>query len=159
MAIIPSALIQITRGLINDLTASSYVYTDTRLEELISISAYLVVNEVDFSTSYTINVDLQQITPSPSLDMNFMALVGLRTACMVLQGDYITDSTKAISVKDGPSTIDMRARIDHKKIIAETACKKYENAKIRYVAGDRSVGVGIVGPYNSGGSSSQNTFN
>jgi len=152
-------MVTIIRGLINDL-GPVYTYGNDRIEELIVISAYMVIREVDFGYAYTIDVDTISITddPTDNNDLDFVALVCLKTACLIQNGEYITDSVKAVSVKDGPSIIDVRGRVDHKKEIANKACDDYERAKISYLAGDYSVGRGIVGPYASGSSSSSSIF-
>lgn len=136
----------VIRQLIND-TASPYRYSDSRLEDLTIVSAVFVIRDVEFSTSYTIDINNSTITPDPSSDNDFIALVSLRVACMILSGEFTTASDKGIIVKDGPSMIDMSKMIDAKKQLAETACKNYDKARTNYVYGDGSFGRAIVTPF------------
>jgi hypothetical protein len=137
----------IIRGVINDMD-SPYRYSDTRLEELACISAVFVANDVIFSVSYTIDIENQIITPDPSSDSAFVALVSMRTACMILNGEYTTASNKGIVVKDGPASIDTSKMVDAKKELANKACKDYDIAKKNYIFGDGSICKAIVTPFN-----------
>ena len=56
----------IVRHLINDLDSSSYTFTDSRIEESILVSSQLVLHEVDFESSYTVDVDSLTLTPDPT---------------------------------------------------------------------------------------------
>lgn len=152
--------VNLLRGLINDL-GGTYVYSDSRLEELLTINAYLLTSEIDFDYSYTVDIVDLSISPDPDTnsDIDFISLLVLKCCCMIKSGEYKDDSLKAVATKDGPSSIDMRSRVDHKKEIAHKACEDYEKAKIAFMAGDRSVGRAIVGSYNSGSAASSKTFN
>jgi len=139
----------IVRSLIFDLTAP-YVYGCDRLEELIVISSVLVMQEVDFSVTYTSDVGASIITPDPESDADFVALVCLRTACLISQGEHRDAAKKAISVKDGPAFVDTKQRAKHLGMIAEDACSSYTRVKTNYQIGDGTLGRAIVGPYASG---------
>lgn len=146
-------MVLIVRGLINDLVVP-YAYTDERLEELICIGAVLTMQEVDFAYSYTVDLAATTITPDPSAqgDADFEALVSLRTACMISQGEHRDAAKKAISVKDGPAFVDTKDRAKHLGDLAEDACVAYTRAVASYRMGDGSVGRAIVGPYAAGNS-------
>jgi hypothetical protein len=144
-----TTLIPVVRGLIFDLTPP-YTYCDTRLEELIVVSAVLVTQECAFSTTYVMDLNAVTITPDPSADEDFVALVSIRTACLISQGEHRDAAKSAVSVKDGPSSIDTKDRAKHLGDIADDACSNYAKAKFSYQVGDGSVGKAIVGPYNSG---------
>lgn len=141
--------VPIVRGLIFDMD-EPYRYADARLEQLIVISGVLVIQEVDFSVSYAIDIVSNSISPDPSNDKDFIALVALKTACMISQGEHRDVAKNAISVKDGPSTIDARETATHYGGLASTACEAYAKAKMSYQMGDGSVGRAIVGPYGMG---------
>lgn len=147
-------MVPIVRGLIFDLN-TPYTYSCTRLKELICVAAVLTIQEVDFSTSYTINLGAVSITPDPSDagDEDFEALVSLKTACLISQGEHREAAKKAISVKDGPSFVDTKDKAKHLGVLAEGACSAYAKAKLDYQVGDGSLGRAIVGPYNAGNSS------
>jgi hypothetical protein len=144
-----TTIIPIVRGLVFDLTPP-YTYCDTRLEELIVVSAVLVAQEVAFGTSYTMDLNAVTISPDPSDDEDFVALVSLRTACLIAQGEHRDAAKAAVSVKDGPSFVDTKDRAKHLGDLAEDACEMYTKAKVNYQIGDGSLGRAIVGPYNAG---------
>jgi hypothetical protein len=140
-------MVRIVRGLINDF-GSPPAYSDERIQELLCVSAVLVLNEIEFPVSYTVNLFTFTITPSPGID--FQALVSLKTACSLSRGEYLTVARQAISIKDGPSTIDNKDVAKHLAGVADTACAAYEKARINYMFGDGSLGRAIVGPYGIG---------
>lgn len=147
-------MVTIVRGLINDMV-SPYSYSDERLQQLICVGAVLTIQDVDFGTSYAVDLSAFTITPDPSVadDADFEALVSIRTACLIAQGEHKDAAKKAISVKDGPSFVDTKDRAKHLEVIADDACSAYDRAKINYQIGDGSLGRAIVGPYNAGQSS------
>jgi hypothetical protein len=144
-------MVMIVRGLINDMV-SPYSYSDERLEQLICVGAVLTMQDVDFDTSYTVDLSAFTITPDPSVadDADFEALVSLKTACIIAMGEHKDAAKTAISVKDGPAFVDTKERAKHLEAIADDACSAYEKAKINYQIGDGSLGRAIVGPYNAG---------
>lgn len=144
-----TTIIPIVRGLIFDLSPP-YTYCDARLEELIVTSAVLTAQEVSFDMAYTMNLLAVTISPDPSGDDDFVALVSLRTACLISQGERRDAAKSAISVKDGPAYIDTKDRAKHLGDLAADACSTYIKAKVSYQIGDGSVGKSIIGPYNTG---------
>ncbi len=147
-------MVLIVRGLINDLVPATETYSDARLQELICIGAVLTMQEVDFVRAYTVDLSASTITPDPSVlnDADFEALVSLRTACMISQGEHRNAAKTAISVKDGPAFVDTKDRAKHLGDLAEGACTAYSRAKINFQIGDGSLGRAIVGPYAAGNS-------
>ena len=151
------SMIVITRQLVNDAGATS-TYSDDRLEELLATAAILVMMEVDFATTYTITLSSPYVTPDPNTDMNFIALVSLKAACLILMGEWNTAAGKAMSVRDGPSAIDSTGIAKNKQVVSQTVCKQYTDAVFSYAYGDGSVGQAIVGPYASGSASVPESF-
>lgn len=145
-----TTMTQIVRGLIFDLT-SPYTYTDERIQDIIAIAGTLVISDVDFSYTYTIDVSTPSISPDPatSSDDDFVALVCLKTACIISQGEHRTASRQAFNVKDGPASIDTRSKAEYLGGLANNVCEAYEKAKRSFQIGDGSVGKAIVGPYNA----------
>lgn len=142
-------MIPIVRGLVFDLE-TPYTYSDARLTTLIVTAAALVVSTVDFGTSYTVDTANETIVPDPSADDDFVALVSLKAACIISQGEARDAARKAISVKDGPSFIDTKDRAKHLYELAKDVCEKYQKAEIAYKVGDGSIGRAIVSPYATG---------
>jgi hypothetical protein len=145
-------IVMVVRGLINDMD-SPYDYSDTRLKQLICIAGVLLIQEASFTTSYTIDLSEFTITPDPSSDADFVALVSLKTACMILNGEHKNAANSSLSVKDGPAFIDSTSKAKQLGELAKSICEAYNKAKFSYLAGDGSVGRIIIGPYNAGNSS------
>jgi len=153
MAAWTTDMVLIVRGLITDLVVP-YTYTDERLQELICIGAVLTMQEVDFVRSYTVDLSATTIVIDPSIagDADFEALVSLRTACLISQGEHRNAAKTAFSVKDGPAFVDTKDRAKHLGDLADDACTAYTRAKANYQMGDGSLGRAIVGPYAAGNS-------
>ena len=143
----------IVRHLVNDLNSSDYTFTDDRLEEAILVSAQLSALEIDFENSYTIDVDSLTLTPDPTdssnKDDSFINLVSLKTSQMLLSSELKTHSLNAISLRDGPSALDLRGIVTGLKILFDDINRRYEEAKTQYKL-DGVVGQAILGPYSPG---------
>ena len=143
----------IVRHLVNDLNSSDYTFTDDRLEEAILVSAQLSALEIGFENSYTIDVDSLTLTPDPTdssnKDDSFINLVSLKTSQMLLSSELKTHSLNAISLRDGPSALDLRGIVTGLKILFDDINRRYEEAKTQYKL-DGVVGEAILGPYSPG---------
>ena len=142
----------IVRHLVNDLDSSDYTFTDSRLEEAVLVSAQLASLEIDFDNTYAIDVDSVSLSPDPTSgnkDDSFINLVCLKTAQMLLGSVLKTHSLNAISLKDGPSALDLRGIVSGLKILFDDINKKYEEATTQYKL-NGVVGQAILGPYSPG---------
>jgi|TARA_Y100001937_G_scaffold100920_1_gene138323 hypothetical protein len=137
------------RYVINDTDATSYEFTDSRLQTLIVSSAQMTLGVVDFPRDYNIDIPSTGIAPDPTStqDNGFINLVVLKAACMLADGEYRTASNKGIVIKDGPSAVDARALIASKQQIAKDACAKYEKAELEFRLGNSKAGEAIIGPH------------
>ena len=121
----------IVRHLINDLDSSNYTFTDSRIEESILVSAQLVLHEINFDKTYTIDVDGSSLSPDPttsgSKDNSFINLVSLKSATVLLGSELKTHSLNAIALKDGPSSLDLRGIVSSLKILFDDINKKYDS--------------------------------
>jgi len=150
----------IVRQLINDVDPTNYTYTDSRLETVILVAAQIAALEVDFERTYIIDVEQCMLTPDPTdpstslslanKDDSFINLVSLKAACIVMMSEWKTYGLQAVSVTDGPSSIDYKAIATHIKAQHEYLCKNYEEYKFNYQSGIRSVGKAILSPYSPG---------
>lgn len=141
----------ITRSLIGDLDETSY--TDARLKTLTVVGAQVLLKEIDFGNTYTVNVGAETISPDPTdspRDDAFITLVALKTACIINGSEAKTAANAGFLVTDGPSTVDTRARATVLKDLAKEACSAYANAKVSYIVNGRA-GVAILTPYTNEG--------
>jgi hypothetical protein len=142
----------IIRHLINDLDSSAYTFTDSRIQETVLVSAQLVLTEIDFTNTYTVDVDALTLSPDPTTgtkDNSFIALVALKSACIITGSQLRTQSLSSLALKDGPSSIDTRGIVAGLAIIYKDVCEKYETAKMEYKT-TNSIGQAILGPYSPG---------
>jgi len=154
----------IVRYIINDLDSSKYKYSDERIETGITVAAQLVLLDIDLHTAYTINIPNRSISPDPTTvdpkDNVFINLIALRTACIILGSEVRVEGSNAISIKDGPSAIDLRGVASTISFLYEDICKKYENTLKEYRETDVvSAGKAILGPYSPGSDFAGRSYN
>ena len=149
-------MVVIVRHLVNDLNSSDYTFTDDRLEESVLVAAQLASLEIDFENTYSIDVDSVTLTPDPTAsgnkDDSFINLVCLKTARLLLGSELKTHSLNAISLRDGPSSLDLRGIVAGLTILFEDIAKRYEDAVLQYKL-NGVVGEAILGPYSPGSDS------
>lgn len=139
------------RHLINDLDQSNYKYSDERIETSILVSAQMLSIETDFSTSYSIDIANGELSPDPT-DVNakdnaFINLSALKTACIIVGSELKTEASNAISIKDGPSAIDLRGVASTLSVLYKDLSDKYNKLLLDYRAGGSIAGHAILGPY------------
>jgi hypothetical protein len=143
----------IVRYLIDDVDPSNYSYSDHRIETTILVAGQLTQMSVDFNKDYNINVENCTLDPDPTTDTEdkaFMTLICLRSACIIVGSTVRSESGNAISIKDGPSAIDLRGVTGTLMTLYKDLCEKYEQAVLDYRAGNSIGGQAILGPYSPG---------
>lgn len=144
----------IVRHLINDLDSSSYKYSQNRIETALLVAAQLTTMNVDFDNTYSINVEQCTLDPDPTesatKDNPFISLICIRTACIIIGSEIRSESGNAISIKDGPSAIDLRGVTQILAVLYKDLCEKYEHLLLEYRAGNSAAGQAILGPYSPG---------
>ena len=145
-------MVRIVRHLINDVDAASYA--DDRLEETVLVSAQLVLHEIDFDNTYTVDVDGLSLSPDPTglanKDNAFINIISLKSACVILSSEVRTHGLNAIKMSDGPSSIDMTGIAKNITSSSQDMCSRYEHAVMQYKAGGSVAGQAILGPYSPG---------
>lgn len=145
-------IVLMLRSLIGDLDRTKF--TDERLRQIIAVGAYNVVNDADFTNSYTVDIGAVSITPDPvtKKDTDFTVLTLYKSACILLGSEVKTESANAISIKDGPSAIDLRGVSASLTTLYNDLCKKYDDMLNAYLyasgGGDGGpAGAAVLGPY------------
>lgn len=139
----------IVRHLINDLDQSKYKYSDERIETSILVGAQLLTIEADFGSTYSIDIANGNLSPDPveAQDNAFINLSALKTACIIIGSELKTEASNAISIKDGPSAIDLRGVASTLSVLYKDLSDKYSKMLLDYRAGGSSAGHAILGPY------------
>ena len=148
----------IVRHIIGDLDSDNYNFSDARIEESILVAAQLIHNEMEFFIDYTIEVDNGSLTPDPTTtgvstsnkDDDFIALCCLRSGLLLTNSLLRTYALKAISIRDGASSLDMRGIVAGLKMVNDDLTKKYEDVKLNYETGKLGFGKVILSPYSPG---------
>jgi hypothetical protein len=144
----------IVRYLIDDIDSTKYKYSDSRIETTIIVASQFVTLEVDLNNTYTINVEQCSLSPDPTdadtKDDAFINLVCLKAACIIVGSEVRSESGNAISIKDGPSAIDLRGVASTLIVLYKDLCEKYDKLLLDYRAGGSIVGQAILGPYSPG---------
>ena len=139
----------IVRGLINDIEGD--VYPDSRIERIIVLGAQLLINRVDFPNVYTIDTDLLSLSPDPTTtspkDNDFINLVSLQAAVIILKGEAKTLAAQAYRISDGPSSIDVTAAYTALQEQVKDMQELLDGAVIDYVAGNSTGGQAVLTPY------------
>ena len=144
-------LVLMLRSIIGDLDKAKF--TDERLKQILVVGAYNVHNDADFSTSYTVDVAQVSISPDPisESDSDFSTLTVYKSACILLGSEVKTEASNAISIKDGPSAIDLRGVAANLTNLYNDLCAKYDALLKTYQYNNTLVGQVILGPYSPGG--------
>jgi|TARA_R110001583_G_scaffold162445_2_gene314674 hypothetical protein len=143
-------LVLMLRSLIGDLDNAKF--TDERLKQILVFGAYNVVNDADFSTTYTVDVASVSISPDPISgdDTDFTTLTVYKSACILLGSEVKTEASNAISIKDGPSSIDLRGVTQNLNLMYQDFCSKYDDMLKTYQYNNTLVGQAVLGPYSPG---------
>lgn len=143
-------LILMLRSIIGDL--DSVKFTDERLKQILVVAAFNVLNDADFSNTYTVDVGAVSISPDPIElnDQDFSILTVYKSACILLGSEVKTESANAISIKDGPSAIDLRGVTQSLSVLYGDICKRYDDLLNSYQYNNTLVGQAILGPYSPG---------
>ena len=143
-------LVLMIRSIIGDLDKSKF--TDERLKQILVVGAYNVVNDADFTNTYTVNVAEVSISPDPisEKDVDFNVLTVYKSACILIGSEVKTESANAISIKDGPSAIDLRGVANSLHVLYKDLCQRYDELLKAYQYNNTLVGQAILGPYSPG---------
>lgn len=138
------------RSIIGDLDKAKF--TDERIKQILVVGAYNVLNDADFSETYTVNVAGVSISPDPitEKDTDFSTLTVYKSACILLGSEVKTEAANAISIKDGPSAIDLRGVTANLTNLYNDLCAKYDALLKTYQYNNTLVGQAILGPYSPG---------
>lgn len=125
----------------------TYEYDDSRLDELILYSAKIVLIESLLNDTYTLDLSAGTISPDPSSDDWLLTLLALKSWEILAKNEYRIASNKAMSLRDGPSSVDGRGIAENKKVIAEEAIARYREVLVKYNSSTYSAGKAVLSPF------------
>jgi hypothetical protein len=142
-------------------TVSPFAYTDDTFETFALVAAKRVVSELRLGESYAVDLDAETISPDPTTQgvsgESFQNLFVLLARVTVLEGEAKKAAAQAVSIKDGPSAIDLKEVAKQKAELLREAKKDYEAAKLEFRLqggiegnGGAAAGHAVCGPVRSG---------
>ena len=136
--------IPLIRNYIGDPAGTTY--SDSRLTNIAITSAHSLLNEISFQNDYAIDVPSSSISPDPTSDSNFINLLSMKSALLIVNSEARTKSLQIFSIKDGPSSISTgessKALLNLSKVLSDA----YNKAKIDYIAGNSDGATSVAGP-------------
>lgn len=156
------SLSTMVRHLISDVDPANYKYSPKRIETTVLIASQFVTIEADFPNTYSIDIERCTLDPDPTdtgtRDDDFLSLVGLKTACIILGSEIKAESGNAISIKDGPSQIDLRGVSGTLSMLYKDLSEKYNQMLLDYKAGNSVSGHAILSPFSPGSDNVRRTY-
>ena len=147
-------MVVVLRHIIDDLDPNNYTFSDSRLEETILASTYLLQVDMEFINAYQINVDEGSLIPDPTTtfpkDDDFIALCTIQAGIILYRSMMKTYSMKGFIISDGPSSLDLSKVVSNLNTIYKDLCDKFDHMVLMYKTGKYGFGKSILGPYSPG---------
>jgi hypothetical protein len=147
-------LVLLLRHMIDDLDPDNYTFSDSRLEETILASTYILQVDIEFNNAYQVNVDEGSLIPDPTTsspkDDDFIAMCCIQSAIVIYRSLIKTYSLRSFSISDGPSSLDTRSVVSGLNIAYKDLVEKFEHMVLMYKTGKYGFGKSILGPYSPG---------
>ena len=121
-------LVLMLRVLINDFNAPQ-TNTDTYLQRVLVAAGIFVNSQIELPEDYIYDISAVTITPDPlvSEDAISEALIPLKAACIINQGDFQKAIGQGIKVRDGDTAIDTSVGFrGYKDILELGPCAAYD---------------------------------
>ncbi|KKN70852.1 hypothetical protein LCGC14_0426350 [marine sediment metagenome] len=157
-------LVLMTRVLVSDMSTPQ-TYADEYIQRVLVTAGIMVDSEIPFSYDYSYDISALTISPDPvtNEDLVFMALIPLKAACILTQGEFKQALGQGIKVRDGDSAIDTSVSFrGYRDILELGPCAAYDKLKWTLLASgaDSAGGVGkaVLGPYRIPGGSALSTI-
>lgn len=141
-------MVEILRVMVNDMDTTQ-TYTDDKLLRVLVVSCFQVISELQFAQTYTVSISNQTLSPDPTVegttDQSFVNLVTQKAACVIDRGSAIIAASRAISVRDGGSSVDLRGVFQGKLALLEKGwCAVYADTKLEYQMNGAAVAGAVV---------------
>jgi hypothetical protein len=157
-------LVLMTRVLVSDITAPQ-TYADEYLQRVLVTAGMIVDAEFPFGYTYVYDISALTIVPDPVTgeDAPFIALIPLKAACIITQGEFKQALGQGIKVRDGDSAIDTSVSFrGYRDILELGPCAAFEKLKWSLLASGATAGAGVgkavLGPYREYGGTALSTI-
>lgn len=152
-------LVLMVRVLVSDLDLPQ-TYTDEYIQRVLITAGIQVDSDFPFNFAYVYDISNLTIVPDPvtSVDSSFMALIPLKAACILTQGEFKQALGQGIKVRDGDSAIDTSVSFrGYRDILELGPCAAYEKLKWSLLASS-GIGKAVLGPHRIPGGSALSTI-
>lgn len=144
----------IVRNLINDLQ-DPVTYTDERIQQLAVVASQYVLNDLNLSVTYVVDIINQTITPDPSdpesRDTDFIGFIALKSACILDQSTFRTKAAlEGIKTALGSANLSISGNLAGYKMILDQdqgPCKLYEQLTLDYNIGNATAVSAVLSPF------------
>lgn len=140
----------ITRTLIND-WEEPYSYSDSRIQQIITVAAKYVQFDINLDYAYTIDVVNNNISPDPISvnDSIFTSMVCLKAACIIDQGTFRTKAAlEGITTRLGPAVLNLGGTLTGwQSIIQHGACGVYDELTSHWDVRNASAFAAVLSPF------------
>lgn len=125
------------RTMLNDAGCGESTYSNNRLEDLLITAAYIIPIDVNFNTTYTVDVEAYTITPDPIAQTDgkdFISFMVLKAACIADEGNFRTAALlQGVSARCGPAAIQTSSYGSYlKELLTAGPCKSYQTLTDQY---------------------------
>lgn len=141
----------IVRTLISDL-GDSPTYSDSRIQQVITVAGTYVEQEANLTTEYNIDVAAVTITPDPTTptkDTVFTGLTCLKAACFLDQSTFRTKAAlEGIRTALGSANLSISGNLSGYKILLEQGpCAMYSSLLNDWNIGNATAVQAILSPF------------
>lgn len=157
-------LVMMVRVIVSDIT-SPQTYTDEYIKRVLITAGIQVDASFTFPQTYIYDISALTISPDPvvSIDSAFMALVPLKAACILTQGEFKQALGQGIKVRDGDSAIDTSVSFrGYRDILELGPCKAFDKLLLSLIAsggvGRSGVGKAVFGAHRIPGGNALSTI-
>lgn len=124
------------RVMLND-AGVTQTYTDDRLTDLLITAAYIIRIDVNFNTSYNVDITNKLVTPEPvdqSDGKEFTSFTVLKAACLMDESSFRTAALlQGVSARCGPASITTSNYGGYlKELLTAGPCLMYDNLVNQY---------------------------
>lgn len=142
----------IIRNLINDLEANP-AYSDSRIQQLTVVAAQYVINDINLTQQYNIDIINQTITPDPSdpstRDTDFIGFISLKAACILDQSTFRSKAAlEGVRTALGSANLSISGNLGgYKTILDQGPCALYDQLKMEHNIGNATAVSAVLSPF------------
>jgi|3_EtaG_2_1085321.scaffolds.fasta_scaffold00069_22 hypothetical protein len=126
------------RAILNDAGCGTGTYTTKRLQDLLITAAYFLPIDINFTSTYTVDVEANTISPDPisttADGQEFINFMVLRAACLADEGNFRTNALmQGVKARCGPAVIELNKYGEFlAELLTAGPCAAYETLKKEY---------------------------